>query len=78
MNVIKPIEERVNEAMQISKQVRSLGGLIEYPNEVKFRETNNFWIRNGESCGCQLSVGDAKLLITYSNIRQSGIVLEKD
>jgi hypothetical protein len=78
MSAIKNIEERVKEAIQINKQVRTLGGLIESQNEVKLRDINNKWIRTGEPCGCKLSIGDVILYITYSNTKQSGIVLERD
>jgi len=73
----KPIEVRIKEAVNINKQIRSFGGFLEECNAGKLREANNKWIKHGESCGCKLYVGETTLRITFSNKKQSGIVLEK-
>ena len=42
---IKPINERVEEAININKQLRSIGAFIDDNNNI-IRDANNNWILN--------------------------------
>lgn len=77
----KTLDQRVKEAINIKKQIQSLGEMIDEANEIKLQIINNNWIRTGESMSAELilhnSSENLSIRVIFDKTGRSGVLLIK-
>lgn len=77
---MKNQQQRIEECINIRKQLSSIGGLLNDTTRGQITQHMNEYIRNGTSFTKRFNLdknNDIKLVLTSSEEKQSGILLER-